>query len=104
MMKKTCLFFLLLLMAFSMPADEKEIFKKIPRDFDFVLKFDIEKLLLIKDLQKSMQNSEQFKDMQKQLKEKLGLSETDVEACYICGSVIPLFEMIEEGWWNLKPE
>jgi len=97
-MKK--ILFILLLCALSLYADDKDILKRMPKDFDFVVKLNIEKLLLVKDLQQSMLKSDEFKDMQKKLKDKLGLTENDIESCYISGSSLPLFEMAENGKWS----
>ena len=94
----------LLLSCVNLGADDKDILKRVPRDFNFFVKLDIEKLLNIDQLKKSVLENKQFEEMRKSLQEKLALEVEDIEAFYICGNSDQFFEMAEKGFASQRGE
>jgi hypothetical protein len=98
MKKIICL--LLISFAFAAQADLKEILKKIPKKYDTVFKMDIQKILGVESINKRIIDNPQFKEMQKNLKDKLNLSEKDILSVYMCGNSTQFYNM--KDFQNIK--
>ena len=77
---------LILGLTFAAQADLKDVFTKIPQKFDVVMKLDLQKLLMVKQISDKIVNNTQYKEMQKSLKEKLNLTDKDILSVYLCGN------------------
>jgi hypothetical protein len=91
MKKIICL--LLISFAFASQADLKDVLKKIPKKYDTVFKVDVQKVLGVESINKKIVDDPKFKEMQKNLKDKLNLTEKDILSVYMCGNSTQFYDL-----------
>ncbi len=78
-------------------ADTLTILKKVPKKYDYCFKVDINKMMKVDKLKAMMDKSDEYKDIQKTLKDKIGLDVADVKSIYMCGNSRQYYELKRLG-------
>ena len=79
-------YFFISLLTFSLTiqADDKDVLKRMPRDTDFVVKVNIDKMMSIPLLSETLETNEEYKKTRSLLKDKLKIDEEDLQEVFFC--------------------
>ena len=80
---------------FSTHADMKEVFKRIPKKFDAVMKLDLQKVIEMPMYKMMTEGDDEFEEMQKKMQESIGLTEKDVLQVYMCFNSAQFWDMTD---------
>ncbi len=79
---------LILLSTFTLAsnAEVKDVFRKVPKRFDIVMRLDVKQLLQVEKLKEKLIENKAFQEIKEKLAEKTGLSEKDLLSITFCAN------------------
>ena len=83
---KNILLILISIFTLGASAEIKDVFRKVPKRFDMVMRLDVKQLMQVEKLKEKIVENDAFKEIKEKLKEKTGLSEKDLLSITMCGN------------------